>query len=1337
MRQRRPSFRRCVVIQPDPVELGAKCDRCFMQRYRDGGPVRSEINEGSQVVFVAEAPGQEEIPVGRPLVGRSGLELMRAWQTLGKKREAASYLNVLCCRPKDNKFDVMLRAYKKHVKQCEDEGTTPDLHPVEACKPRLLGEIAALTKDDRTIDIITLGKEAYQTLTGKASPISDVRGGPVPASLALDTGIFTKGGEPEDLQDLRRVLRLADIEYAKRESDRARKLEKTGVGEVYGESLRPIGVRLLPTIHPAFVLRRLRWRRAFQSDLGRASRWFSGRLDWRDPVMHLNPPVDFVRKWLHGGKRKEVAFDTETVPFDFGIPWAEPMKQRLRCIVFSDGEESLLVGWLSVDGVTRFYSDEDYAELTQIIHDFLLDPEILKIGQNVMGYDNFVTKRYFDAVAEPYLDTLPCHKSVEPELPHGLGYMGSIYTDAPSWKDDHSALTAKDDMELWRYACYDAAITFRIVPHLTVAITLRKQEDVVVKDHQLQRVACGLHENGQLVDQAMRAKFDKDLFLEAQQWLMKFRSIVGDSKINPLSGPQLRDLLYERWGLVPPVSLKKTVAYTASGDPSVSDDVILAFVTSGSLTPKQLAALDAMRRFKRAAKLRGTYVTKCRPPGTVYSMDDFMVDDGVEDESTDAEAKEFLDGVSSYFEKRLERDSKKRSALMDDGRVHASWGLGPNTGRFSSSGAMNLQNVRKKLRQMFVPQPGCVYVEADMDQLELRIMAGAAGATKYLKVFAVGGDAHAVSAEACFGEQFTKAEGDAREEIRKFAKIFTYAAIYWATIETILNVLRSTEDEAGNLLYAKYSLQQAQEVYDRWMNGVPEIPAHWARQMDLYQRQGFLLDWNWGRRFDFADGEEPNKIVNQPVQCVPGFTRVLTNRGYLPIESLRGQRFKAWTGKRWAPAAVVDRGESEVWRVEGDVGNVLYCDSRHHGKFVGREGYEWRPLVEGAQNSRFAVDLARELEFGVEADEEDAYWLGVWVSDGSVSLESDRDVCLQFTIGHEEGTGNKNRGGRAQLDRCLAWARSRGMAPNYRDAVGCWSVTVHVGGETWLKSWGADVAWKAATKRIPERVWTVDLASRKAFVRGFFDGDGYYDEDSSAVSLQLCQKRILEEMWVLLRTVGVDVNRIDGPHPIDRHGRTAYRLVPNTAQFYAAIGWGGPARERTRKNGEAPRFVCRASPELMRPRGRSDETVRSRLRGGGVTNPYLLTRCGVPDLYDHVGLASASPRRVKLPMFTLSVDDPDHQYVAEGVISQNCTGASIVHDATFELIELYPFQKWGPGTGLVNNGHDALLFEVPEKHAEEVAANITRCMTRRVSKLDVPFTAQAKIKHAWAEPKKK
>ena len=63
----------------------------------------------------------------------------------------------------------------------------------------------------------------------------------------------------------------------------------------------------------------------------------------------------------------------------------------------------------------------------------------------------------------------------------------------------------------------------------------------------------------------------------------------------------------------------------------------------------------------------------------------------------------------------------------------------------------------------------------------------------------------------------------------------------------------------------------------------------------------------------------------------------------------------------------------------------------------------------------------------------------------------------------------------------------------------------------------------------------------------------------------------------------------------------------------------------------------------------------------------------------------------------------------------------------------FPFQKWGPGTGIILQTHDAIKLEVPEALAELAAAELQRCMTVEVPGCPVPYTSEVKIGRTLAD----
>ncbi len=118
--------------------------------------------------------------------------------------------------------------------------------------------------------------------------------------------------------------------------------------------------------------------------------------------------------------------------------------------------------------------------------------------------------------------------------------------------------------------------------------------------------------------------------------------------------------------------------------------------------------------------------------------------------------------------------------ICEDGRIRTTFqNLVTATGRLSST-EPNLQNIPVRtdlgaeIRKMFVPKPGCVLVDADYSQIELRVLAHIAGDAVMQDAFKSGQDIHTVTASQVFGvapEEVTPLQ-------RRHAKAVNFGIVY-------------------------------------------------------------------------------------------------------------------------------------------------------------------------------------------------------------------------------------------------------------------------------------------------------------------------------------------------------------------------------------------------------------------------------------------------------------------------------------------------------------------------------------------------------------------------------
>ena len=136
--------------------------------------------------------------------------------------------------------------------------------------------------------------------------------------------------------------------------------------------------------------------------------------------------------------------------------------------------------------------------------------------------------------------------------------------------------------------------------------------------------------------------------------------------------------------------------------------------------------------------------------------------------------------------------------LDGDGRVRTSFQMTVTaTGRLSST-EPNLQNIPTRtdlgseIRKMFVPAEGCVLVDADYSQIELRLLAHVSGDEAMRAAFLAGGDFHAETAAKVFHVE----RSEVTHEMRRSAKAVNFGIVYGISPFSLSQDLGVTTAEA-------------------------------------------------------------------------------------------------------------------------------------------------------------------------------------------------------------------------------------------------------------------------------------------------------------------------------------------------------------------------------------------------------------------------------------------------------------------------------------------------------------------------------------------------------------
>ncbi len=127
------------------------CEKCRLSKSRTQ-VVYGVGNPNADLMFIGEAPGRDEDLQGKPFVGRAGQLLTDIIKAMQLTRDHVYIANVIKCRPPENR--------------------NPEPDELDACRPHIRRQVEIIQPKV----IVTLGRFALQSLTGKGFAVSAARG---------------------------------------------------------------------------------------------------------------------------------------------------------------------------------------------------------------------------------------------------------------------------------------------------------------------------------------------------------------------------------------------------------------------------------------------------------------------------------------------------------------------------------------------------------------------------------------------------------------------------------------------------------------------------------------------------------------------------------------------------------------------------------------------------------------------------------------------------------------------------------------------------------------------------------------------------------------------------------------------------------------------------------------------------------------------------------------------------------------------------------------------------------------------------------------------------------
>lgn len=164
----------------------------------------------------------------------------------------------------------------------------------------------------------------------------------------------------------------------------------------------------------------------------------------------------------------------------------------------------------------------------------------------------------------------------------------------------------------------------------------------------------------------------------------------------------------------------------------------------------------------------------------------------------------------------------------EDKRIHTNFNQTITaTGRISST-EPNLQNIPmrtelgRKIREVFVAKDGCVFMDADYSQIELRILAHMSKDQKLIEAYESHEDIHAITASQVFGVPFN----EVTPLQRRNAKAVNFGIVYGISAFGLSRDLSISKKEAAQYI-------------DQYFATYPGVKTYLDACVELAQKEGF------------------------------------------------------------------------------------------------------------------------------------------------------------------------------------------------------------------------------------------------------------------------------------------------------------------------------------------------------------------------------------------------------------------------------------------------------------------------------------------------------------------
>lgn len=576
------------------------------------------------------------------------------------------------------------------------------------------------------------------------------------------------------------------------------------------------GAKMVPTMHPAWYMRgEWRYKGVVLADLQRALEQ-SEFPEIRRPArkFHIEPTYADAIEWLARLEQAEyLAVDIET----FGWGWNSTY---VACIGFAPTPHEAFCIPIMRNGRAPYWTHDQERGIWRALSRVLVAPS-KKVFQNGM-FDIPVLNQHWLKVKNFWHDTMLAHHLIAPELPHGLDFIASVYTEEPYYKEEGKNWNHNMPLhQLWTYNCKDVCVTLEAAHALELELAEMNMQTYF--HSYVMPLTWPLMEMQRVGIRVDKDRLDRlKLWLEAENaWLQEDLERRVGQKINVKSPKDMAALL-ETLGV-------RATRLTPTGKPKLDEESIREYARQAKYKGRDISLIDQALRIREKRTL-----------------------------------------LSNFVDIQTDEDNMYHFSLLIHGTKPGRLSARAPRDRNDNPLGPQMQNVPYECRGIFAAAPGKVFLSGDLKQAEAMYVAWDAQDAKMIEIFTSRQDIHRFNAMNVFRVE----QKDVDKVKRDIAKRIVHGFDYGMSPRRAVGVLCK-----DGFYVSEAEMKVAQQAY---FAACPRV-LHWQRNVCEIVRLTKQLKDPFGRvrvfRGLYDDHMEREALAQNPQSAIA----YITNTGIIRL----------------------------------------------------------------------------------------------------------------------------------------------------------------------------------------------------------------------------------------------------------------------------------------------------------------------------------------------------------------------------------------------------------------------------------------------------------------------